>query len=518
MNTQAVGIQVKAKNRRRIVQWLATLMLVGTLLLQPLVGYAQATDSVDTQPYRLFLPMAAGSDAGNEVEQAEVEQAETQMEAEMALSDAEQGALDDAILNAPLPDTATVSAASVNQIFTVTKADDTNDGLCDSDCSLREALNAAAADPLTYDRIALPAGIYSVTLGMLTLVNAELIGAGSANTTIDGATLDEETPTMLEIPAIAGSNAVQYIAKVTLQHSPDNMVDLRSGALTLHNVLFRTGENVGVHTYLGAGLLSIFNCIFESLDSAVYADGSHVYIENSVVRNNFHGIIHSHGGALTIVNSSLTNNWYGLSAFHGSSVYMRHSAIVANKGSGMRVRDANITISHSTIAYNNSFYNTTFPGGALMLWDQASANLNFVTIAYNKVADTGGAIHSQMWGPNSLIMRNSILAENRRQNGQKVDCMGILTSGGYNLLGSTAGCTIVGDTTANLIGLNPTLGRLLTPRGGTAHFVPASNSPVIEAIPPIRCGAEILDQRYFARPRDGNNDRVALCDIGAVER
>ena len=160
MNTQAVRIQVKAKNRRPIVQWLATLMLVGTLLLQPLVGYAQATDSVDTQPYRLFLPVAAGSDADNEVEQAEVEQAETQMEAEMALSDEEQAALDDAILNAPLPDTATVSAAAVAQLFTVTKVADTDDGLCDRDCSLREALNAAAADPLTYDRIDLPAGLY----------------------------------------------------------------------------------------------------------------------------------------------------------------------------------------------------------------------------------------------------------------------------------------------------------------------------------------------------------------------
>ncbi len=520
MNTQAIGIQVKAKNRRPIVQWLATPMLVGTLLLQPLVGYAQATDSVDTQPHRLFLPMAAGSDAGIAVEQAEVEQAETQMEAEMALSDEEQAALDDAILNAPLPDTASagVTAASVDQIFTVTKVADTDDGLCDSDCSLREALNAAAADPLTYDRIVLPAGIYSVILGVLTLVNAELIGAGSANTTIDGAALNEETPTMLEIPTIAGSNAVQHIAKVTLQHSPKNTVDLRSGALTLSNVRFRAGGYAGVRTYLGAGLLSIFNCIFESLDSPVYADGSHVYIENSVVRDSYQGIRHYHGGVLTIVNSTLTKNWHGLGVFHGSSVYIRHSAIITNKGSGILVRDANITISHSTIAYNNSSYDATFSGAALMLWDQASANLNFVTIAYNKVANTGGAIHSKMWGPNSLIMRNSILAENRRQNGQKIDCMGILTSGGYNLLGSTAGCTIVGDTTANMTGLNPTLGRLLTLRGGTAHFVPASNSPVIEAIPPIRCGTEILDQRYFARPRDGNSDGVALCDIGSVER
>ena len=51
--------------------------------------------------------------------------------------------------------------------FAVTKTADTNDGTCDSDCSLREAIVAAnaAADA---DTINVPAGAYTLTIaGML---------------------------------------------------------------------------------------------------------------------------------------------------------------------------------------------------------------------------------------------------------------------------------------------------------------------------------------------------------------
>ena len=41
--------------------------------------------------------------------------------------------------------------------FVVTKTADTNDGVCDADCSLREAINAANANPGP-DVITLPAG------------------------------------------------------------------------------------------------------------------------------------------------------------------------------------------------------------------------------------------------------------------------------------------------------------------------------------------------------------------------
>lgn len=517
MNTQAVGIQVKARNRRRIVQWLATLMLVGTLLLQPLVGYAQATDSVDTQPYRLFLPMAAGSDAGNEVEQAEVEQAETQMEAEMALSDAEQGALDDAILNAPLPDTATVSAASVNQIFTVTKADDTNDGLCDSDCSLREALNAAAADPLTYDRIDLPAGLYELSLGTLTLINAKLIGADTKTTIITHIAGDGD---LLEITGTAPASATQQIEKVTLRDGRDAITYMK-GTLTLVSVLISNNGGDGVTGTDQAGQLFVFNSIIEGHDTGIkLRQQVSGHIEHSVLRKNVAGVSARH--FLTIIDSTITQNETGIKIRGGAKAKIRNSAITHNRAEGIELSNGDVTISNSTITYNtpkNPFLASSFGGkGGLVLQDGSVAHLDFVTIASNNVNSIGAGIVVDANPRNLLVLRNSIVANNYREDHTTADCIGEITSAGYNLIENTVGCTITGDTTGNIYGQDPKLVRLIAPKGSPAHYVPAQTSPVIDVIPAEQCGQMNIDQRYLSRPRDGNNDRVALCDIGAVER
>ena len=81
--------------------------------------------------------------------------------------------------------------------FTVTKTADTNDGTCDADCSLREAIIAAnvAAGANT---ITIPAGIYTLTItgtdedaaatGDLDLSSdITIIGAGAESTVIQAA-------------------------------------------------------------------------------------------------------------------------------------------------------------------------------------------------------------------------------------------------------------------------------------------------------------------------------------------
>ena len=50
--------------------------------------------------------------------------------------------------------------------FPVTKTADTNDGTCDADCSLREAIDAANTNPGA-DDVPVPAGTYLLTLGQL---------------------------------------------------------------------------------------------------------------------------------------------------------------------------------------------------------------------------------------------------------------------------------------------------------------------------------------------------------------
>ena len=70
--------------------------------------------------------------------------------------------------------------------FIVTKTADTNDGACDADCSLREAVVAANAAPGA-DTITVPAGTYILTLFALGIFDdVTITGAGSAATIIDG--------------------------------------------------------------------------------------------------------------------------------------------------------------------------------------------------------------------------------------------------------------------------------------------------------------------------------------------
>src|SRR5262249_3184935 len=85
--------------------------------------------------------------------------------------------------------------------FTVTKTADTNDGVGNSDCSLREAISAANAT-LGADTITLPAGTYQLTLANAGGTNEDnnatgdldvndsltINGAGSGTTIIEAGT------------------------------------------------------------------------------------------------------------------------------------------------------------------------------------------------------------------------------------------------------------------------------------------------------------------------------------------
>jgi CSLREA domain-containing protein len=79
--------------------------------------------------------------------------------------------------------------------FTVTKTADTNDGICDGDCSLREAVTAANSTP-GIDDVQVPAGTYalfsaSAPSGQVALHATEALnitGAGRAATSITSST------------------------------------------------------------------------------------------------------------------------------------------------------------------------------------------------------------------------------------------------------------------------------------------------------------------------------------------
>src|SRR3990167_10597162 len=104
--------------------------------------------------------------------------------------------------------------------FTVTKVADTNDGACDADCSLREAIGAANVLPGA-DVITVPAGTYTLSIvgagedlnatGDLDITGDLTInGAGDTSTIIDGGAIDSVLTVIL--------GAIVFIDSVTIQN------------------------------------------------------------------------------------------------------------------------------------------------------------------------------------------------------------------------------------------------------------------------------------------------------------
>jgi CSLREA domain-containing protein len=99
-------------------------------------------------------------------------------------------------------------------IFPVTKTADTDDGTCDSDCSLREAIDAANTNPGT-DDVPVPAGTYLLPMGQLSVSDEmSIAGAGQTYTIIDGLAsnrvFDIQVSGVVEISNVTIQNGRHY--------------------------------------------------------------------------------------------------------------------------------------------------------------------------------------------------------------------------------------------------------------------------------------------------------------------
>jgi len=97
-------------------------------------------------------------------------------------------------------------------ILTVTKTDDTLDGACDADCSLREAITVASAG----DTIDIPSGTYTLTLGSELLINKDLTltGAEAGSTIIQAAS----HLVLADFRVLSITSGAVAISGVTIQH------------------------------------------------------------------------------------------------------------------------------------------------------------------------------------------------------------------------------------------------------------------------------------------------------------
>jgi CSLREA domain-containing protein len=377
--------------------------------------------------------------------------------------------------------------------FTVTKTADTNDGMCDSDCSLREAIIAAnvlAGD----DIISLPSGTYSITIpgvgedvaatGDLDITdNLTIIGAGAPNSVIDG-------------NGIVVGDRVLDIKSATVQLS----------GVTIQNGYPSTGNKNG-GGILNIGMLMLTNSTIQGnvggngggiLNTGILTITASALISNTATTNGGGGLYNL--GVLSVMNSLVSYNTIsGTAEFGGGGIFAD-------------LFSTSTTVSNSTVSGNRANVN----GGGIYINGAPSVILNNATIT-NNIADNddngsgdGGGISNQ------ASLRNTLLAENIDIGGEAPDCSGTVTSQGYNLIQSTAGCTISGDATGNMTGMQPNLSPLQNNGGPTFTHALFAGSPAIDTGNPNPPGTggnacEATDQRGVVRPINGR------CDMGAYE-
>jgi hypothetical protein len=276
-----------------------------------------------------------------------------------------------------------------------------------------------------------------------------------------------------------------------------------AGTLTLHNVTLT--NNSSGHACSGAGIGNYGTLTIE--DSVIAGNGTDCVIDGSCGSGGGIG----NYSALRVVNSMISGN-NGQSG--GGGIFNVGTATVENSTISENFTSCQTQYNGETgEPYLVSGNSTGDAGGGSGggVYNSGTLFLQNTTIANNTAYSGGGLVNE-----NSTTLQNSLLAGNKDTSLQPSDCSGTLTSQGYNLIGSTNHCTITGDTTGNLLGVDPRLGPLQDNGGPTFTHALLPGSPAIDAGNPAAPGSggtacEATDQRGVTRPQG------ARCDIGAVE-
>lgn len=374
--------------------------------------------------------------------------------------------------------------------FTVTKIADTADGVCDADCSLREAVVAANAT-VDNDIIAF-ASVFN-TPQTITLSGTDIIITNGGTLSINGPGANNLTVRANALSRIftnnTGSNATISNLRVTGGNGASSVATGRGGGiyntaatLTLNNLVIdgNTSANGGALSNAGTATMNVVNCVI----SANSATGSGGAMQN-FSGNNF----------LNISNSSIYGNT-------SNSTTVGGGAIQAN---------GNVSIVNSTFANNRA---NAGSGGAIF-YNGTVLNITNSTFVGNTSTQNGGGIHATVTTTN---IRNTIVSGNSGIAASP-DATGTYSSLGNNIIGNVG--TSVGWIVADLQNTNPVLSPLGFYGGNGLSFALLSSSPALNAgqncVTDLTCAtnnptvALTADQRGAIRPTN------STVDIGAFE-
>lgn len=377
-----------------------------------------------------------------------------------------------ALARAALALTLAAAAPSLAIDFHVTKTADTADGACDADCSLREAVIAANANP-GLDRVLLGAGTYELTragagedaatTGDLDLTeDVEIFGRGAAETLIDGNRLDRA----FHVNPLLGS-VTAAIRDLTITDSDGGV--LNWGVLDMG----RCVVTANVSSWEGAGIAT--------------ENGGTLYLWSSTVSENTTaqdgGGLQSNTGSLYVTGSTISDNVGG---------YL---------GGGILAQGL-LALSNSTVTGNVA----TGGGGGGAFYSLGEVNLVHVTIASNGSAAGTADLYL---GAGPVHFSNTLIADSCAF---APGVTPVSFGGNLESLGDTCGFDHATDQVAVA---DPGLGPLADQGGSTWTLQVFPGSPAIDQ--GLGASSMARDQRWAPRPFDGDESGAAQPDVGAVE-
>lgn len=383
------------------------------------------------------------------------------------------------------------SAAQAN--FTVTKTADTNDGACNTDCSLREAIaaanNNAGADAITFaSGVSGQINLNSALPDLLT--DLSITGPGAEILTVrrDVAAQFRIFTVGTEAVAPAVGPAVA-ISKLTISNGnvgpgdSDSSTFVGGGLLNLNGKLTVSecvfSGNKGRH---GGGIFNgSYNPTNATLDISKCTFTNNAATASGINQKGQGGGLHNRGNLLV---SACT--FAGNKALYGSGVSTEFAA-----------RFDNCTLSGNEAAVNGGgFYVDIKDDGALALRN--------CTIVGNLAVYGGGGVYKDF---GKVVIGNCIVVGNEYvdvvdNNPQQV------SSAGYNLIGLSNNNVFTRPGDINRLSLDQIKLGTLQNNGG-----PTATMALLEGSPALNTGNTDLttDQRGVARPLGGADD------IGAFE-
>jgi CSLREA domain-containing protein len=310
---------------------------------------------------------------------------------------------------------------SGNTSLIVTKKADTNDLVCDVDCSLREAVHQASLNFGT-DTITFAPNVF----GTITLGGTEIL--------IKNQSVNIVGYNKAETLTVSGNNATRIF-------NLDNSTVSVSG-MTL------TGGKAGIPNGLGG---------------AIFGHSSNLTLDRVMITGNdanaYPAFYMTGGTTQRIVNSTISGN-------------------SAKNSPGIGIHDTSLFMSNTTISGNFDSDGGAAGLGALLCMSGA-LNIRNSTIAFNRVAD-GANAGIQLSGC-ALNIGNSIVAQNLASTNPDIQLSsGSIVSVGGNLIGNTNGFPAgTFNQTNDQTGVDPLLGVLADNGGNVTTHSLLAGSPAI---------------------------------------